>query len=78
MEVAGYLPRPWSGEVNIHTTSHRHWEGTPGKHFAPNLRQFGVARSEELGVNQWKVQDIHWLSSQSEQAKNIIHYFSIY
>ena len=50
----------------------------PGGHFARNLREFGVARSEELEVNQWIVQDIHWLSSQSERAKNTIHCFSIY
>ena len=49
----------------------------PGSHFARNLREFGVARSEELEVNQWIVQDIHWLSSQSERAKNTIHCFSI-
>ena len=47
----------------------------PGRHFARNLREFGVARSEELKVNQWIVQDIHWLSSQSERAKNTIHCF---
>ena len=29
--------------------------------FARNLREFGVARSEELEVNQWIVQDIHYL-----------------
>ena len=50
----------------------------PGKHFARNLREFGAARSEELVVNQWIVQNIHWLSSQSERAKNTIHCFSIY
>ena len=47
-------------------------------HFARNLREFGVAHSEELEVNQWIVQDIHWLSCQSERAKNTIHCFSIY
>ena len=46
--------------------------------FARNLREFGVARSEELEVNQWVVQDIHWLSSQSERPKNTIHCFSIH
>ena len=30
---------------------------------AQNLLEFSVARSEELEVNQWIVQDIHWLSS---------------
>ena len=45
------------------------------RHFARNLREFGVpvARSEELEVNQWILLDIHWLSSQSESAKNTIH-----
>ena len=38
----------------------------------------GIARSEELEVNQWIVQGIHWLSSQSERAKNTIHCLSIY
>ena len=38
--------------------------------FAPKLREFGV--------NQWIVQDIHWLSTQSERTKNTIHCFSIY
>ena len=33
--------------------------------------------SEELEVNQGIVQDNHWLSSQSERAKNTIHCFSI-
>ena len=42
------------------------------------LHEFGVARSEELEVNHWIVQDMHWLSSQSERAKNTIHRFSIY
>ena len=41
------------------------------------LGEFNVAHSEELEVNQWIVQDIHWLSSQSERAKNTIHFFSI-
>ena len=27
------------------------------------------SRSEELEVNQWIVEDIHWLSSQSQRAK---------
>ena len=43
-----------------------------------DLREFGVARSEGLEVDQWIVQDIHWLSSQSERPKNTIHCFSIY
>ena len=43
------------------------------KAFARNLLDFGVARSEELEVNQWIVQDIHWLSSQLERANNTIH-----
>ena len=38
---------------------------------------WGVARSEELEVNQWIVQDIYRLSSQSEDAENTIHCFSI-
>ena len=50
----------------------------PGRHFARNLREFGVARSEVLEVNQWIVQDIHWLNSQSERVKNTMHCFSIY
>ena len=45
----------------------------PGSQFARNLREFGVARSEELGVNQWIVLDIPRLSNQSERAKNTIH-----
>ena len=48
-----------------------------GKAFC-NLREFDVSRSEELEVNQWIVQDIHWFSSQSERAKKTIHCFSIY
>ena len=47
------------------------------RHFARNLHEFGVARSEELEVNQWIVHDIHWLISQSDRAKDIIHCFSI-
>ena len=39
-------------------------EVASGGYFARNLREFGVARSEELEVNQWIVQDIHWFSSQ--------------
>ena len=46
--------------------------------FARNLREFGVAWSEELEVNQWIAQDIHWLSRQSEHVKNTIHCFSMY
>ena len=50
----------------------------PGSHFALNLREFGVAGSEELEVNQWITLGIHSLSNQSERAKNTIHCFSIY
>ena len=49
----------------------------PENHFARNLREFGVARSQELGVNQWTALDIPTLSSQSKRAKNI-HCFSIH
>ena len=49
----------------------------PARHFTRNLLEFGVTCSEELEVNQWIVQDIHWLSSQSEHSKNSIHCFSI-
>ena len=34
-----------------------------------NLREFGAARSEELEVNQWIVQDIHWLSSHAIRVR---------
>ena len=47
-------------------------------HFALNLHKFGVAHLEELEVNQWIALDIHWLSSQSDHAKNTIFCFSIY
>ena len=50
----------------------------PESHFARNLREFSVARSEELEVNQWTALDIHWLSSQSKRVKKTIHCFSIY
>ena len=50
----------------------------PKSHFALKLSKFGVARSEELEVNQLIVQDIPRLSSQSERAKNTIHCLSIY
>ena len=46
--------------------------------FARDLREFGVARPEELEVNQWMAVDIHWLSSQSKRAKSTIHCFRIY
>ena len=44
----------------------------PRNHFARNLREFVVARSQELEVNQWTELDIPTLSSQSKRAKNII------
>ena len=50
----------------------------PESHFACNLREFGVARSAKLEVNQWIALDIRRLSSQSERAKNTIHCFRIY
>ena len=51
----------------------------PGSRFARiNLREFGVARSEEPEVNQRIALDILSLSSQSEREKNTIHCFSIY
>ena len=39
----------------------------PGSHFARNLHEFGVARSEELEVNQWIAVDIpaDWVANQS-------------
>ena len=43
-----------------------------------NLREFGVARPEELEVSQWIALDIPTLSSQSEGAKNTVHCFSMY
>ena len=39
-----------------------------GSHFAHNFREFGVARSKELEVNEWIAVEI--LRSQSERAKN--------
>ena len=79
------LAFPNIGIVNFGFSKHwnsgfwrsQHWNSVFW-HFARNLREFGVARSGELEVNQWIVQDIHWLSSQSERAKNTIHCFSIY
>ena len=53
------------------------YSGKQGRHFSRNLREFDVARSEELEVNRWIAVDIHWLSSQSERAKNSILCFSI-
>ena len=44
----------------------------PENHVARNLREFGVAPSEELHVNQWIALDVPTLSSQSERAKK--HY----
>ena len=41
-------------------------------------REFGVALSEEVEVNQWIALDIPSVISQSERAKNSIHCFSIY
>ena len=39
------------------------WYGSkPGSNFARNLREFGVARSEELEVNQWIALDIDWVA----------------
>ena len=43
----------------------------PGRHFARNLREFGVARSEELEVNQWIVQDIYWLVANQSARKTL-------
>ena len=40
-------------------------------HFARNLREFGVAGSEESEVKQWIVLDSLTLSSQSERAKKL-------
>ena len=48
------------------------------KAFCSQLTRVGVARLEELEVNQWIVQDIHWLSSQSERAKTLSTVSSIY
>ena len=49
-----------------------------GNHFARNLREFGVARSEELEVSQRMVLDIRlWVANQMAQ-KNTIHCFSMY
>ena len=50
----------------------------PGSHLACNLGKFGIARSEELEVNQWIMEDIPRLSSKWKRAKNTIHHFSIY
>ena len=36
-----------SGEISLFV-----YGSKPGRHFARNLREFGVARSEELEVNQ--------------------------
>ena len=64
----------WLVEKSLHLLRQQ-----TGKAFCSQLTWgFGVPRSEELEVNQWIVQDIHWLSSQSERAKNTIHCFSIY
>ena len=44
--------------------------GKTGNHFSRNLREFGVARSEEAEVNQWIALDVPTLSSQWEFAKH--------
>ena len=37
-------------------------------HFARNLREFGVARSEELKVNQWVALGSQWLRRVANQS----------
>ena len=49
-----------------------------GNHFAHNLREFRVACSEKLEVNQWIALDIRRLSSQSERARKTLSTVLIY
>ena len=49
-----------------------------GNHFAHNLREFGVACSEKLEVNQWIALDIRMLSSQSERARKTLSTVLVY
>ena len=44
----------------------------PGRHFARNLREFAVARSEELEVNQWIV-----LCFQNKDSLNFYHFLKL-
>ena len=43
----------------------------PGNRFSRNLREFGIARSEEPEVNQGIALDVPTLSSQWERAKTL-------